>query len=347
VLFLAYLGQESGDARFTHLARAGLTRLQRQRDAGLAPLASIGAFSGWGGLLYVFSHLGVMWLAPDLLEAGHQVVETLGSLVESDAELDVATGAAGAIGALLVLQRCSPSAHVLATAIRCGDRLLETAREMPGGGLAWPTPSTQDVPLAGFAHGAGGVAWALLHLAQATGDQRFARAARAGLAYEQSVFSPTLHNWRDLRPQPAGGDPKAMVAWCHGAAGIGLGRLSALTVIDNAPIRTDISEALRTTLARGFGGSHGLCHGDAGNLDLFVTAAGALNEPQWDQVARGQAGALLDRVGRAGGWLCSTPLGIESPGLMTGLAGIGYALLRVAHPAAVPSVLTLAPPPGT
>jgi lantibiotic modifying enzyme len=31
---------------------------------------------------------------------------------------------------------------------------------------------------------------------------------------------------------------------------------------------------------------------------------------------------------------------------MTGLAGIGYGLLRLADPARVPSVLTLAPPPG-
>jgi lantibiotic modifying enzyme len=35
---------------------------------------------------------------------------------------------------------------------------------------------------------------------------------------------------------------------------------------------------------------------------------------------------------------------IDSPGLMNGLAGIGYALLRLAEPERVPSVLTLAPP---
>jgi lantibiotic modifying enzyme len=31
---------------------------------------------------------------------------------------------------------------------------------------------------------------------------------------------------------------------------------------------------------------------------------------------------------------------------MTGLAGIGYAFLRLSAPEAVPSVLTLAPPPS-
>jgi Lanthionine synthetase C-like protein len=37
-------------------------------------------------------------------------------------------------------------------------------------------------------------------------------------------------------------------------------------------------------------------------------------------------------------------LGVESPGLMTGLAGIGYGLLRLAEPTRVPSVLVLTPP---
>jgi lantibiotic modifying enzyme len=46
-------------------------------------------------------------------------------------------------------------------------------------------------------------------------------------------------------------------------------------------------------------------------------------------------------------WLCGNPVEIESPGLMTGLAGIGYGLLRIAAPDRVPSVLALdLPRPG-
>jgi hypothetical protein len=46
------------------------------------------------------------------------------------------------------------------------------------------------------------------------------------------------------------------------------------------------------------------------------------------------------------GWVTGVPLGVETPGLMTGLAGIGYELLRLAAPERVPSVLLLAPPAG-
>jgi len=38
------------------------------------------------------------------------------------------------------------------------------------------------------------------------------------------------------------------------------------------------------------------------------------------------------------------PLGVETAGLMTGLAGIGCELLRLAEPERVPSVVLVAPP---
>lgn len=52
------------------------------------------------------------------------------------------------------------------------------------------------------------------------------------------------------------------------------------------------------------------------------------------------AGLLRSMVGQ--GYLCGTPHAVESPGLMTGIAGIGYALLHFCEPQRVPSVLTLA-----
>ena len=55
------------------------------------------------------------------------------------------------------------------------------------------------------------------------------------------------------------------------------------------------------------------------------------------------AAIILESIDQDG-WLCGNPLGVESPGLMTGLAGIGYELLRLAEPTVVPSVLALAPP---
>ena len=134
-----------------------------------------------------------------------------------------------------------------------------------------------------------------------------------------------------------------MSAWCHGAAGIGLARLSSLSYLDNREIRAEIDVALRTTLAKGFGGNHSLCHGDLGNLELLLQASQVLPDPQWKAQTGRIASTIPESIDQHG-WLCGVPLGVETPGLMTGLAGIGYGLLRLAEPERVPSVLTLEPP---
>jgi class II lanthipeptide synthase len=131
------------------------------------------------------------------------------------------------------------------------------------------------------------------------------------------------------------------IAWCHGAPGIGLARLSAVPLLEDDGIRADIAMAMQTTLAGGFGFNHSLCHGDFGNLELLLQSG----EPSWRDTANRLAGALLDSAHQRG-WRCGTPMEVESPGLMTGLAGIGYGLLRLAGPAQVPSVLTLEGPRG-
>ena len=55
------------------------------------------------------------------------------------------------------------------------------------------------------------------------------------------------------------------------------------------------------------------------------------------------AAATLASI-RRNGWICGVPSGVETPGLMTGLAGIGYGLLRLAEPRRTPSVLAFESP---
>ena len=43
-------------------------------------------------------------------------------------------------------------------------------------------------------------------------------------------------------------------------------------------------------------------------------------------------------------WRCGEPLGLVTPGLMFGISGIGYALLRQAFNNQIPSLLTLDKP---
>jgi len=134
-----------------------------------------------------------------------------------------------------------------------------------------------------------------------------------------------------------------MVAWCHGAPGIGLSRLRAWRHRRDEVLRDEIDVALETTVREGFGRNHSLCHGDFGNIDVLLVASTTFGDDTWAQRANRLAGAALDSA-RETGWMCGNPLGVESPGLMTGLAGIGYELLRLAAAERVPSVLALEEP---
>ncbi|VAW43187.1 Lanthionine biosynthesis protein LanM [hydrothermal vent metagenome] len=131
--------------------------------------------------------------------------------------------------------------------------------------------------------------------------------------------------------------------WCHGAPGIGLARLLSLDYLDDVKIRTEIYDALETTLENGFNLSHCLCHGDLGNLELLLQARQKLGEPKWDSMISRISSETLTSI-ENNGWLCGNPLQVEEPGFMTGLSGIGYGLLRLAFPAKVPSILGLASP---
>ena len=256
-------------------------------------------------------------------------------------------GAAGAAVSLLGLHAVRPASAALDAARRCGEHLLAHGLRMEHG-AGWVMPLAGDVPLAGFSHGAAGIAWALLCLAAATGEERFRAATLEGLAYERSLYSPVERNWPDLRGRGGrdgadAGRPHFMTAWCHGAAGIALGRLAGLPHLDDAETRQEIEIAVATTLDQGFGRTHSLCHGDLGNLEPVLRAADALDRPDLrEHAGRIAAGALATLRGR--GPVFGIPGATEPPGLMVGLAGIGYGLLRLAAPGRVPSVLTLDPP---
>ncbi len=346
--FLAYLGSVTGEGRYTRLARATLATLRKPLQVRPEGVASVGAFAGWGGLVYTWTHLAALWRDADLLSEAEGFVDRLAERIAGDESLDIIDGSAGGLLALLTLEKCGPSAKILDAAVRCGERLVDRSQTV-GQGVGWMTGAPSRVPLAGMSHGAAGIAWALFSLADRTGDPRFRDAARKGIAYERGLFSVEKSKWPDLRDfegDPAGdGRFDYMTAWCHGAAGIGLARLACLRHLDDPVSRGEIDVALRTTRTDGFGWNHTLCHGDLGNLELLTQAGRILPDPYWRDEAGRIGSALLETV-RRHGRVCANPVGVESPGLMTGIAGTGYGFLRLAEPERVPCLLMLDPPPA-
>jgi lantibiotic modifying enzyme len=134
-----------------------------------------------------------------------------------------------------------------------------------------------------------------------------------------------------------------MSYWCHGAAGIGLARVACHRHLKDEELVTEIQTAIDTTIATAFGFNHSLCHGDLGNLDLLVKASAMSDGLELPIDPRMIAAQILASI-RQRGWVSGHPLGLEDPGLMMGLSGIGYGLLRLADPDRVPSVLLLEAP---
>src|SRR5262249_28950907 len=121
--------------------------------------------------------------------------------------------------------------------------------------------------------------------------------ARIGLVAQEG-------NWPDLRDRemidrpPQNGAEKFVVAWCDGAPGIGLARLQSLSYLGDETTRVEIDAALKTTLAKGFGGNHSLCHGALGNLELLLQGGVMLEDPGWlTQVSR-LAAIILESMER-------------------------------------------------
>jgi type 2 lantibiotic biosynthesis protein LanM len=353
IFYLAYLGHITGQENYTALARAALETLNRNVEPAVAHFTRVGGYEGSGALVYLYSHLGQLWNEPAFFQRAEQIVSYMPEFIAEDTAFDLMAGSAGCILSLLSLYKVSPSDATLRVAIQAGERLLSCVRPMSQG-VGWATHLSQNTALAGLGHGNAGIALSLFQLYATTGEKRFYQTAEQALAYERRLFSEPHQNWLHLlkiakSDQTKEGENDSsnsehfMTAWCHGATGIGLGRLASLPFSNDAIMLTEIDAAVKTTLKKGFGHSHSLCHGDFGSIELLLTASQILDEPSYRHEFNRWSKIILDEI-TTYGWQTGMPTALESPGLMLGLSGIGYSCLRLVEPERVPCLLVLEPP---
>ncbi|HEX2205091.1 MAG TPA: lanthionine synthetase LanC family protein, partial [Longimicrobium sp.] len=128
-----------------------------------------------------------------------------------------------------------------------------------------------------------------------------------------------------------------------GAPGIALARAAALGVHDDAETRAELLRALAATRSLPDTERDHLCCGNLGRADVLLRAGEALGDAALRREARALGRRAVRRAERRGGEFSHTPPGSEGfhVSLMWGAAGVGYALLRLAHPELLPSVLLL------
>jgi class II lanthipeptide synthase len=343
-LFLAALGRIDGDNRFGDLAVAALgpVRSLRAADDGgarAARLIGLGGGLGIGSIVYGLARIAQLVDEPALLDEAGALARLVDEApIARDESYDVMQGSAGAILGLLALYRVTGDGEILERATACGRHLLGSQTVDHNGNKGWRPFGDRTPMLAGFAHGAAGIALALLRLSRATGDGRFRAAAVDALAYERRLFRPDVGNWPDLRFADGAGAADPPCHWCHGATGIGLARLGCRDLIEDEAITGEIETALATTQQAATAPLDHLCCGNFGRVDFLLTAGLRLNRPDLVRLARDRAAERIEHAaGRGFPWLGGDDA--MNPSLFQGIAGIGYELLRLDSPELLSSVL--------
>ncbi|MBW4511287.1 MAG: type 2 lantipeptide synthetase LanM family protein [Scytonematopsis contorta HA4267-MV1] len=342
-LFLAALSRLSGNTQYQKAALGAiqsLRKLLQTSDANAQQFANdngVGGGTGLGSVIYclakISEFLELPYLCEDALKAAQLITP---ELIAADHKLEVIWGSAGAVLGLLALYEKTQEATVLEKAISCGQHLLQHRHKI------YSLPNENPKGLTGFSHGAAGIAYSWLRLYEITQDKTYFDAACQAIAYENSFFHAPSGNWREVTANYNSSEPPVFwSSWCHGAPGIGLGRLGSLSIYQTEQVLNDIEAALQTTEKIGLQNIDHLCCGNLGRSEALLVGAQKQNKPQWYQAAQGLATMTVLRASQTGKYQLfgDSPNSAFTPCFFQGAAGIGYQLLRLAYPEVLPSVL--------
>jgi lantibiotic modifying enzyme len=358
-LVLAALERAGAGPHASRLRRGA----QRHLALGMAQIAAepIGGLVGAPSVAYALAHVAALTGDRSALALAGTVVRAVPlAAIGADTVLDVAGGVAGTLLCLASVRGISEAAGAASLAraatlrIRaCAARLAEAAAAAPGRLL----PTVGGRVLTGLSHGQAGFALAIARLRGGDGAAALQPLARAALAFERDHRDPRAGRWLDLRPDVT---TPCACAWCHGAAGIGVARavMRARAAADGdaghdespSPWRAartqalteDLHLAARATCDEPDAPLDHLCCGSMGLVACTQAMAQALDDPALLAGAQRRAARVLARAQARGGYatVVGASAGVQSLGLFTGLAGVGYAALSLVEPG-LPSVLSL------
>lgn len=325
----------------------GRIRRWLDRDGSEKIPYGMGGFNGFGSNLYLLTQLGTFYRNDEYYTLALELCQNLTpDRIRRDDTYDLMAGTAGTLRALLSLYEVTESPELLETARLCGDHLRDNQEDMGEGSGAWDTIG--QFPVTGLGHGASGIMLALERLYQATDEDSYRESVRRALAFERDVYREEPKNWPDYRRYNPFKDSDEeipyMVTWCAGAPGIALSRLKLMRTMDDEVFSDEIEAGIETTLEDGsrWAFDH-YCCGDMARFEIVRRAQAesmaAANGFDPEQALR----SMISRARGEGGYrlLGEFDRKYQPPGLMTGLAGIGYGLLYWNHEEVLPDVLVL------
>ena len=296
----------------------------------------LSAFQGLGGYFYLLWHR--MILAPS--KAYDQQLAALTTALctppTENCDSDLIAGSCGILSLLSAVHRHAPQGQ-LERAIRQRVQHIRCALRPTANGALQNRDGSPA--LSGLAHGISGAVLSLCKAYDATHDNQIIALVEQFVCAENTLKQDG--SWLDLR---ACRTSQSMSKWCHGDAGILLARQAVVSSMGErlspafmSEIQADIECCLSNLDSHGLGSGYGLCHGDFGNLMCLQT----FYRTRGDTVALEKTHQLLGATLRD--FLGNPTVADDSHpelGLMTGISGIGYCLLKQLDPA-LPDVLSL------
>ncbi|WP_370695802.1 type 2 lanthipeptide synthetase LanM family protein (plasmid) [Priestia megaterium] len=288
-------------------------------------------FNGIGSFAYTLYSLSSLFEDETLYDLGNDYLLMMSNLEEDEdaknkdiEEFDFLDGYAGIITFCVNLYETHGIELALSLAEKYGKKLMSYLQHK------------HSELILGLAHGTSGIVIALRKLGSVFKDQNMLDTVSKLINYEDSHFDNQKLNWLDLRENVA--EKTKSFYWCHGAPGILLSR--AFT--DSKYVQ---GKTLETDVLNNFLDFHldveriSLCHGTFGNFDMLINIGqkhsdllpltqiknSALSYLQQEKVQ-----AIIQGMKERG-----------LIGLMIGVSGVGYSLLRMHDPKNVPSILTL------
>ncbi|GGI23297.1 lanthionine synthetase LanC family protein [Pedobacter mendelii] len=313
-------------------------------------------YSGVTDWIYMALHLFEVTGDMDYLEEASAIAnQHLNSIVNKVTKFDLLSGHAGNLLVLCKLYSYHQHPDVLRAIHSVIDYFIADAR-VSERGLKWEHDKYAYDSLAGFSHGASGIAFALMQAGKFLGYEGLVYLAEEALAYEMLYYDYKANNWLDLRlgfmrlnlPNAHTWDIQIFLphisnvnSWAHGAAGVGLARLYAYEATGEKSYLTQAKHALMRCKSdiKSNRTDYTLCTGFAGYTSFLLNYQQQIADKDIPETLMTIARNAFKLYALENTFNTFIETNQADFGLFSGKTGIGYMLISVLSDQKAPDIL--------
>ncbi len=317
-LFLQNLWKVTGEQKYLDLSRAAIEPIVRVIEDGLHNyMQFVGGFFGIGSYIYILYKAFSIVKEERVRNALIKCMGVIDDSVDNTKESDLIGGTTGLLTVLLNIYEKIEDTELKKLAESKFQTVFSHIEKMLG-------MNDRTSRYSGFAHGVAGILPALYRLYLINGSKKVYGLFQKLLEHERIQF------WDEKAEVWKTSDEKVGFsrAWCHGAPGI----LLALLLLKRAGYEDDrlnheIQCCIENTKKECIGYNIVYCHGDIGNLDILNFAARVLNDHELEKKCKKTYDVLFGKYIQHG-WNKDDMEYSKCKGIMLGISGIGYSVLR-------------------